>query len=648
MRSDTRPTLGDLLLRVEEVRGLSQSSGAAAPLDPDDPGAMLAVVQELVEELERSHRRLIETNVQLVSLREVASGMVATTDAAETTRTVTRFLARAFGYPHAFLLLLDRERGVLEGTWTHVPDGGREHNLAFEIPVTGERGALQRSLWLNRPVLHRDARRHPPLALPPGHPLEEALSDIGSLACVPLQRSETLLPSGDHHELCGARCAVGDASGLVPPPGADPQAWALAHEEAQRHCLQCELLPLLGVIGLARPAREASLAPPDVTLLESVALSVAPMVENARLTQDLRRSERFRNHVLDSMASGLVAVNMRGEVLSFNHAAEQLLGWRAEEVTGQPFGACLGEDGERIVAATLEWGREALRQDAVLRRRDGTPVPVSFTTSLLRNDRRAVFGAIATFMDLTPLRRAEEQVRAQDRLAALGRFTSSVAHEIRNPLTGIAAGVQYLERAFDDDAPQHEHIGFILGEIRRLDRIVQDLFDVTHPRGLQRRAAPLEDTAARALQSLEAVLAEREVRARLIVTPGTPAAPHDADAMQQVLINLVKNAAEASPRGSEVKIAIGPGPASGSLAPGAAPPSVVVRVEDRGSGIEPEHLKTLFEPFFTTRPGGTGLGLYICHDIVKRHDGALTVVSEPGRGSTFMLELPVDIDGGTS
>ena len=117
--------------------------------------------------------------------------------------------------------------------------------------------------------------------------------------------------------------------------------------------------------------------------------------------------------------------------------------------------------GEALVHATLEHGREVLREEVLLRARDGAPVPASLTTSLLRNERRGVYGAIATFVDLTPLRRAEEHARRQDRLAALGRFTSSVAHEIRNPLTGIAAGVQYLDRSVAD-GPQRENLHFIL------------------------------------------------------------------------------------------------------------------------------------------------------------------------------------------
>src|SRR5439155_13898124 len=263
-------------------------------------------------------------------------------------------------------------------------------------------------------------------------------------------------------------------------------------------------------------------------LLESIALSVAPVVENAGLTQELRRSERFRLHILDSMASALVAVNMQGEVLTFNRAAQELLGFSEAEAHGQPAGLLFGEEGEAALRATLEQGRECLRREILLRTREGEPVPVSLTTSLLRNERRVVYGAIATFVDLTPLKRAEEQVRSQDRLAALGRFTSSVAHEIRNPLTGIAAGVQYLSKALSE-GPQRENLDFILSEIRRLDRIVQDLFDVTHPRRLNRRVAPLEDSLRRAVQSLEPGFETRGITLEVELAPALLSVPRDTD-----------------------------------------------------------------------------------------------------------------------
>jgi len=651
MTPSQRRALRQLLRRADEVRGMTDRSEMPVSVGLASGEALLHTLNDLVEELERSHRRLIETNVQLVSLREVASRMAANIDQGETTRTVTHYLCRAFGFDEVFLLLIDRESGRLSGTWTRSEeDGPRDAGTGIELPLIGDQGAITRCLWLNRTLVHHAARLHPPALLPGGHPLQEVVAGLGSVACVPLQRSHGAPSGRTALAPCAAECIIGDPLLLNPPPGPAAERWAAEREEHQRRCLACDLMPMLGVIGIARPAQAAPLTSSDVTLLESIALSVAPVVENARLYQELRRSERFRNHVLDSMVSALVAVNMKGEILTFNHAAEELLGYPEAEVLGQPFGLLFGHEGEAVLSATLEHGREAVREETLLRAHDGAPVPVSLTTSLLRNERRGVYGAIATFMDLTPLKRAEEHARRLDRLAALGRFTSSVAHEIRNPLTGIAAGVQYLSRAHADDPPQLENLEFILSEIRRLDRIVQDLFDITHPRALHLESLPVGEAVRRAAQSVRALAQERDVRVEFAVEPRTAPVPHDPDQLQQVLINLIKNAIEASPRGATIEVTAAPGrsPAPRSRAAGTAARGVTIRVTDHGAGIDAEHLKTMFEPFVTTKPGGTGLGLYICDDIVKRHGGSLTVHSQPGSGTTFTVELPQEHNGGLS
>jgi PAS domain S-box-containing protein len=369
------------------------------------------------------------------------------------------------------------------------------------------------------------------------------------------------------------------------------------------------------------------------------------MVENARLFQALRQSQRFQQHVLDGMLNSLLAVNLRGELLGFNHAAEQMLGWPEREVLGHGAGELFGPDAEVIVRDTLARGRDVVRQEIFLRARDGEPIPVRLTASPLRDDAGAVYGAVATFLDLRPIRTAEEQARQIDRLAALGRFTSSVAHEIRNPLTGIGMGVQHLARAVGGDERQGQNVEFILGEVKRLDRIVQDLFDVTHPRRLDLKPRPVEETLHRAFRSVEATLQVHDVTLEIAPAHSVPLVPLDADQMQQVFINLFKNAAEASPPGSRVSVRTEVVRSRGRRGPATG---IAITVTDQGSGMSEETRRTLFEPFFTTKPGGTGLGLYITHDIVKRHGGDLTVQSEPGHGATFRVELPLDPEGETS
>src|SRR5438093_1601359 len=300
MNRSERDTLRDVMRRVDEVRGLEPGAGPSTTTEPVTAAELLGTLKELATELERSHRRLIETNVQLVSLREVASSLLTTHDADETTAVVTRYLCRAFGFDDGFLLLVNRETLRLEGTWTHMADG-RERNIPVAVPLLGDHGAVTRALWLNRTLVHHASTPHVTASLPEGHPLVDTLDGLSGIVCVPLQRSHGMLPNGETHELCGSRCILADVTVLAPPPGA--------------------------------------------------------------------------------------------------------------EVLGQPFGARFGPDGEQLLRDTLENGREAQRVETILRTQDGSAVPVRLTTSLLRDERRAVYGAIATFMDQTALKRAEEHAQ---------------------------------------------------------------------------------------------------------------------------------------------------------------------------------------------------------------------------------------------
>ena len=263
-----RDTLRDVMRRVDEVRGLEPGAGPSTTTEPVTAAEFLDTLQELAGELERSHRRLIETNVQLVSLREVASSLLATHDTEETTSVVTRYLCRAFGFDDGFLLLVNRETLRLEGTWTHIADG-RERSVPVSVSLLGDQGALTRATWLNRTLVHHSPAAHVAATLPDGHPLAEALEGLSGIVCVPLQRSQTLLPDGETHELCGARCILGDITVLAPPPGPDAEVWEADREDRQRHCIGCDVNPSLGVIGMAR-RRGAALAGSDVTQLESV------------------------------------------------------------------------------------------------------------------------------------------------------------------------------------------------------------------------------------------------------------------------------------------------------------------------------------------------------------------------------------------
>jgi signal transduction histidine kinase len=225
----------------------------------------------------------------------------------------------------------------------------------------------------------------------------------------------------------------------------------------------------------------------------------------------------------------------------------------------------------------------------------------------------------------------EERIRQLDRLAAVGRFVSSVAHELRNPLTGIATGVQYLSRGFPEGDERHEDVAFILREVVRLNTIIQDLFTAARPRDLALTRTPIADVLNRVVRSLASAAETSGVRIVLEGADQWPEAMVDGDQVQQVFLNLVENAIHATPSGGRITI---------RSVRRATPPEIVVTVADTGSGMPPEQMARIFEPFFTTKAKGTGLGLFVAHGIVQRHGGTIEVESEPGRGTRFRVALP--------
>jgi PAS domain S-box-containing protein len=632
MAESSRKHLRALWRRVEEVRGLSAGVRTPSVGTLDDPHALVELVGQLVDDLERSHRRLIETQVQLLSLREVAGSLAGSRDADEAARLVARYLRGVLELDQVGLLLLDRERGELTGTWVSA-----EGPEALRLPLASARGAVIETLWSSRVLEHHDPRRHPALQLPETHALAPMFDAHAWFVAVPLDPAGATGATGTR----ALRRACDDCrldAPLAPPPDGDAATWRSDREAARGRCLRCPNLPLLGVLVAARGADTAPPPPGERERLESVAYALSPMVENAQLMHEVTRQQRFLGDVLQSMPGALVAFAPDGRALRSNRVALESLGVEASTLVGRPARELLGEEGEALVLATLESGLPVVRREVRLAPPGRAPFPARLTTSQLQDDLGHAYGAIATFLDLTPLKAAEERARQMDQLAALGRFTSSIAHEIRNPLTGIGMGVRRLARALREQPAEAEHVEFVLSEIRRLDRIVQELFDITHPRRLDLAARPLEDTVRRAAQSLAAVFEERHVRFVLEAAPSLPPVPHDADQLQQVLINLIKNAAEASPPDGEVRVSVGRGQG--------AVPGVVVTVHDQGCGMDADTQRALFEPFFTTKPKGTGLGLYVTHEIVKRHGGTLCVTSEPGAGALFMLELPLEPHGG--
>jgi PAS domain S-box-containing protein len=350
------------------------------------------------------------------------------------------------------------------------------------------------------------------------------------------------------------------------------------------------------------------------------------------LKEALDFEARFRDEVIENLPLGVVAIDAREHVLAWNRAAAGIVGLSREEVRAQPTAPTLrGRSWHDALIRSLEQGTEEERKEHQVSRPDASSSPIEVSTAPLRDAEGTIRGAVATLVDVSSLKSMEERIRQLDRLAALGRFASSVAHEIRNPLTGIATGVQFLSRGFPVGDERHESVAFILREVIRLNTIIQDLFTASRPRELKLEPVKLVEVAGRVLRGLKPAPEEAGVTIELDRADAWPTVVADADQLQQVLLNLTQNAVQATPEGGRVVIRVR---SEGS--------GLVIEVEDTGAGIAPEHLSRIFDPFYTTRPKGTGLGLFVAHAIVQRHRGSLDVDSQLGKGTRFQIHLPMN------
>jgi signal transduction histidine kinase len=227
------------------------------------------------------------------------------------------------------------------------------------------------------------------------------------------------------------------------------------------------------------------------------------------------------------------------------------------------------------------------------------------------------------------IQQVEQAARRSDRLAALGQLSAGLAHELRNPLGTIKASAELLQRnvAAENDVAR-EMAGFIASEVDRTNSLVTRFLQFARPLKLTRDNADLTQTLDRAIAQVE-----REAKGAAIYknyAPEIAPFPFDAELMERVFYNLILNAVQASPSGGMV-----------SVKTRAADEAVEIAVIDRGVGIEPHQRDSIFNPFFTTKPEGVGLGLAIVSKIVDEHGGKITVESEPGKGSVFHVLLPV-------
>lgn len=350
----------------------------------------------------------------------------------------------------------------------------------------------------------------------------------------------------------------------------------------------------------------------------------------------------LNEHIIESMTGGVITINMKGIIVTFNRSAELILGYNSEDVIEKSIFEIFplnskNESLTQIIKETLENKLTSSSREINIFSRQGKKIPIGITTSLLRDKKNTFLGIVVTFKDLGYIKHLEEQMRRADRLAAVGSLAAGIAHEIRNPLGSIKGLVQLLQEDLKGDDQKKSYAEVIVKEVDRLNKVVEELLSFARP-----DEAELEQNYE--LMNINEVLeqtlqlAEHDSKhTRITITKQfskeLPLVSVDKKKLQQAFLNIIINAFAAMESGGTLTV-ITEYIKVNKL--------VRIQFQDTGCGIEPDIVSKIFDPFFTAKKEGTGLGLTITHQIISSHKGKLDVRSEIDKGTTFIINMPTE------
>jgi PAS domain S-box-containing protein len=342
---------------------------------------------------------------------------------------------------------------------------------------------------------------------------------------------------------------------------------------------------------------------------------------------ELLQEKGLLEKVFQALQEGVILLDQDGHVTYVNRAACHLFGFEAEQVVGKQLG-----EGVR----GLDW--KELRKPGTVVSRD---LEVFYPENRFLNfyitaiDDKQDVGFVMLIRDVTQTRKLTEEKIESERISALTLLAAGVAHELGNPLNSLTIHLQLMERSIKKMGKGAEklqkHLDVSLGEIKRLDFIISQFLAAIRPTQPQLQRVQLNDLIEEAARFLKPELDQNKVRLKLELRADTPAMPLDANQMKQAFYNLIRNACQAmSETGGKLTVTS----AFNDF-------EVIVSFQDTGKGISREHMGNLFQPFFTTRKTGTGLGLLIVRRIVREHGGEIDVESREGQGTRVSIVLPL-------
>jgi two-component system nitrogen regulation sensor histidine kinase GlnL len=354
--------------------------------------------------------------------------------------------------------------------------------------------------------------------------------------------------------------------------------------------------------------------------------------------------DEYYANVIDSVGDGVIVFDQQGTITLINPAAEEITGISRRQGQGHLFNDIFAgvETLLEMVAKTAATGMTISDYENIALTKASHITPVSVTTSPLLKDNGEQIGTILILRDLSNIRELERAVRQADRLSTLGTLAAGLAHEIKNPLGGIKGAAQLLERELPVGSELCDYTGIMLKEVQRVNRIVEELLELASPRPFRPSRVNLHKTIGDILILQKRAAGKKNINFQQQFDPSIPPLLGDESLLIQLFLNLIKNAVEAVRDNGIIRVTSRVVADYSMTQKGERRARMVaIEISDDGPGIQQDDMEHLFTPFFTTKPNGTGLGLAICHKIVSEHRGMIKVDSDPTKGTTFTVMLPL-------
>lgn len=336
----------------------------------------------------------------------------------------------------------------------------------------------------------------------------------------------------------------------------------------------------------------------------------------------------YTANVISSLPAGLVTIDTDRRIVSANPKAIELFNYPEKEMQGKTFQQLTGPE-ECSLAPLLRENKEFIDQPTECLRHDGKLLPLKVSASRLHDRDGSLRGMVLILRDQREIRAMEDMLERSRRHAALGRMAAGIAHEIRNPLGTLRGFAQYFARSGKSDPKAEEYSELMVEEVDRLDRTVSALLQFARPREPEWKDVDMGELLKRSAAFLKPDIENRQIEFHLDLPEETVRTSADPDLLLQVLLNLLQNSLAAVSDNDLIELGLRE--EEGHLR---------IRVRDTGKGMTSEERAQMFDPFFTTRKDGTGLGLAVVQQIVEQHNGRIEVESKKGRGTCVDLILP--------